>query len=282
LPKVLRKLFGSEPGPSPLPENLLPDLVQRKPILLCLDYDGTISEIAREPRLARPVSGAVEALRALAAHRGRVTTALISGRTLRDLRSMLPVPPGIALAGVHGLQLLDATGKIEVAHGIKECREDLESARSWLDHNLPANSGFIVENKGVALALHYRQAARPIAHYVRDSFEQFIAERTTTLRSRHGKMVLEALPKIATKATAVRTLWQRAGHQFEPVYFGDDLTDEDAFTELAAHGITVLVGEPRQSAARYRVGGPADVVRLLNALAAALEARTKRNAAEPG
>lgn len=282
MPRRLRKLLGSEPGPSLLPQNLLPNLVRRKPILLCLDYDGTISEIAREPRLARPVSGAVEALEALAAHRGRITTALVSGRTLSDLRSMLPLPPGIALAGVHGLELLDATGKIEVAHGIEACREDLESARLWLDHNLPAYSGFIVENKGVALALHYRQAARPIAHYVRDSFEQFITQRTTSLRPRHGKMVLEALPKIATKATAVRTLWRQVGDQFEPVYFGDDLTDEDAFRELAAHGITVLVGEPRRSAARYRVGRPADVVRMLNALAAALAAQTKQNAVESG
>jgi trehalose 6-phosphate phosphatase len=282
LPKVVRKLCGSEPGPSPLPPNLLPELVRRKPILLCLDYDGTISEIAKEPRLARPVGGAVEVLRTLAAHRGRVTIALISGRTLRDLRSMLSLAPGIALAGVHGLQLLDATGRIKVASGIKECREDLRSARLWLDHNLPANSGFVVENKGVALALHYRLAAGPIADYVRNSFEQFITERTTSLRPRHGKMVIEALPKIATKATAVRALWQQAGLEFEPVYFGDDLTDEDAFNELTGRGIAVLVGEPRRSAARYRVGGPADVVRVLKAVAAALEARTKRNAAEPG
>jgi trehalose 6-phosphate phosphatase len=272
LPKVLRKLFGSEPGPSLLPENLLPDLVRRKPILLCLDYDGTISEIAREPKLARPVDRVVDVLRLLAKHRGRVETALISGRALRDLRSMLSVPAGIAVAGVHGLQLLDAAGKVEVARGIAACREDLESARAWLDHNLPATSGFIVENKGVAVALHYRQAAGPIAHYVRDSFEKFITECTTSLRPRHGKMVIEALPKIATKASALRTLWQRVGDQFEPVYFGDDQTDEDAFSELVGRGIAVLVGEPRPSAARYRVDTPADVVRVLTALAAVLEA----------
>jgi trehalose 6-phosphate phosphatase len=272
LPKVLRKLFGSEPGPPLLPENLLPELVRRKPVLLCLDYDGTISEIAREPRLARPVEGAAEVLRLLAAYRGRVETGLISGRALRDLRSMVPVPPGIALAGVHGLQLLDATGRIEVARGIKDCREDLESVRAWLEHNLPPNSGFIVENKGVAIALHYRQAAGPIAHYLRDSFQQFITECTTSLRPRHGKMVIEALPKIASKATALRTLWRRVGEEFEPVYFGDDVTDEDVFSELGVRGFSVLVGEPRRSAARYRVNGPADVVRALQALIAILEA----------
>ncbi|MBV8771394.1 MAG: trehalose-phosphatase [Deltaproteobacteria bacterium] len=272
MPKVLRKLFGFEVGPPLLPESLLSDLVQRKPILLCLDYDGTISEIAREPRLARPVNGVLEILRVLAAHRERVETGLISGRALRDLRAMIPVPPGIALAGVHGLQLLDATGKIEVARGIKDCREDLESVRAWLEHNLPANSGFIVENKGVAIALHYRQAASHIADYVRAAFAQFIVECTTTLRSRDGKMVIEALPKIATKATALRALWRRVGEDFEPVFFGDDLTDEDAFSELSARGISILVGEPRPTAAQYRVAAPADVVRILRTLASIVEA----------
>jgi trehalose 6-phosphate phosphatase len=272
LPKVLRKLFRSDPGPSPLPENLLPGLVQRKPILLCLDYDGTISEIAREPKLARPVNGAAEALRLLSAHRGRVATAVISGRSIRDLRSMLPKIPGMALAGVHGLQILDSTGRIEFALAIKECREDLASVRQWLEKNLPVDSGFIVEDKGVAIALHYRQAAAPIAKYVRDSFEQFITDCTAMLRPRHGKMVLEAVPGNASKATALRTLWQRVGREFEPVYFGDDLTDEDAFAELTGRGISILVGPPRHSAARYRVDGPKDVVRMLREMAAALEA----------
>ena len=93
-------------------------------------------------------------------------------------------------------------------------------------------------------------------------------------------MVLEALPKIATKASAVRTLRERVGHQFEPVYFGDDLTDEDAFRELAVHGVSVLVGERRPSAARYCVNGPIEVVRALQALAAALEAETNRKVTE--
>jgi trehalose-phosphatase len=93
--------------------------------------------------------------------------------------------------------------------------------------------------------------------------------------------VLEALPEIATKATAVRTLRQRLGPEFEPVYFGDDLTDEDAFRELAIHGISILVGEQRRSAARYRVGGPAEVVRVLKAIAAAFEEHTKRDDSQP-
>jgi trehalose 6-phosphate phosphatase len=200
--------------------------------------------------------------------------ALVSGRSLDDLRSLLPAPRGIALAGVHGLELLDTNGKYELARGTQECSEDLARVRAWLDSNIPSGAGFVVEDKSIGVALHYRQAARPIAHYVRDSFEQFISDRTSSLEPRHGKMVLEAMPKIATKATVVRTLWHRVGPEFAPVYFGDDVTDEDAFTELAEHGVTVLVGPARKSAARYRVNRPADVVRLLEAVAAALAETT--------
>jgi trehalose-6-phosphatase len=71
-----------------------------------------------------------------------------------------------------------------------------------------------------------------------------------------SKMAAEALPKSTSKEDAVRALCQRAGKDFEPVYFGDDLTDEDAFRELDGRGITVLVGRQRPSAARYRVENP--------------------------
>jgi len=267
---VPSKLFASELGPPPLPLKLLPSLVLTTPILLGLDYDGTISEIAAEPRLARPLSGVLAALRSLAAHRRRVAIALITGRTIEDLRSRMPLPAGILVAGAHGLQLMDETGKIEIAGAINDCREDLERARSWLNQHLPTNAGFIVEDKGVAVALHYRQAAAPLAHDLRNSFERFILQQTSSLQPRHGKMVIEALPHIATKATAIRTMCRWAGAEFEPVYFGDDLTDEDAFSELGPRGISVLVGAPRRSAAHYRVDGPRAVVEVLNALATAL------------
>jgi len=216
------------------------------------------------------VAGALEALRSLAARPERIAVGVISGRTVNDLRSLLSPPGGIALAGVHGLQLLDFKGEYEVGPWLRECEDDFAQVRAWLNHNLPRRAGFVVEDKGIAVALHYRQAARRIANYVRDSFEQFLVECTSSLAPSHGKMVLEAIPKTATKASAVLKLRQRVASSFEPVYFGDDVTDEDAFAELAEHGIAVLVGQSRRSAARYRVDAPADVVHVLEQLVATL------------
>jgi trehalose-phosphatase len=236
--------------------------------MLCLDYDGTLSEIVSEPDLARPVHGAIGALKALASRRDRLDIAIVSGRELRDLRRRLPLR-GVAMSGVHGLQFLDADGICELAPGIAECRDDFERMRQWLEDNVPV-SGFAIEDKEIAIALHYRNAPPATGAYVRDAFAAFVAECTTSLEARHGKMVVEAMPKIASKANAVRMLLERAGSGCVPVYFGDDLTDEDAFAEIGAGGITVLVGEPRRSAARYRVGSPREVVRVLAAIASAL------------
>jgi trehalose-6-phosphatase len=227
---------------------LLPDLVRNGPVLLCLDYDGTLSEIVSDPGAARPLPGVREALFALAAHPDRMRVAIISGRSIEALRGLLGVVDGVALAGVHGLELMDRDGIYEI----------------------PAGLGFVVEDKGASLALHYRNAEALSADDLRTAFERFVVERTLTLGLKYGKEVVEAIPKFATKAHAVRTFSARAGTQFVPVYFGDDLTDEEAFIELAGRGITVLVGAERQSAARHRVGRPADVVLALRAMVSAL------------
>ena len=65
-------------------------------------------------------------------------------------------------------------------------------------------------------------------------------------------------------------LQARLDEDFEPVYFGDDLTDEDAFRELEGRGVMVMVGMRRSSATRYRVHNPSEVARVLKAMAAAL------------
>jgi trehalose 6-phosphate synthase/phosphatase len=43
------------------------------------------------------------------------------------------------------------------------------------------------------------------------------------------------------------------------VAVGDDRTDEDMFRAVGAKGLTIRVGRPRRSRARYRLAGPDDV-----------------------
>jgi trehalose-phosphatase len=267
---VPTKTLKSEQAPVQLPAELLPALVRTKRVLLCLDYDGTISEIVQDPKVARPVPGVLEVLAEFVARRDRIAVAIVSGREVATLREILHFPRGIALSGIHGLELVDFKGSEEIMQGARECTNDLEEVRNWLDENVPAGEGFVVEDKRFAVTLHYRNAPTVMARNVRDALAQFILDHAPRLAMLDSKMAAEALPKSTSKADAVRALWRRAGKDFEPVYFGDDLTDEDAFRELEGRGVTVLVGRQRPSAAHYRVENPSEVASVLKAMASTL------------
>ena len=73
---------------------------QGRSLLVFLDYDGTLVEIAPHPELARPTPALLEVLGRLAAQVDRKVM-VVSGRPLRDLQDLLPVP-GLNFLGSHG------------------------------------------------------------------------------------------------------------------------------------------------------------------------------------
>ena len=270
MPSSLPRVSRSERIPEQLPTALIPDLIRHKPILLCLDYDGTLSEIVDEPAEAYPLREIPRLLALLAKRRGRITVAVVSGREISELQRLLGSSDGLEFVGVHGLEMMRPGGRREVAPGTRECMPDLAKIRVWIAGNVPKRAGFVIEDKGLAIALHYRKADAAVARKVHRAFERLIRLETPTLKAGRGKMVIEAMPKLAGKGDAVLRLVGRIGERFFPVYFGDDLSDEDAFAVLKGRGITVLVGEAQPSGARYRVDNPAGVVVVLDSIANAL------------
>ncbi len=261
--------------PTALPSGLIERIAERERLLICLDYDGTLSEIAAHPAQAHPIYGAGEALAALTAHPDRVQLAIITGRTISEVKRMLGVDSGVLFSGVHGLELMDSGGRHHLAPGVESVIPDLDLVREWLVRHVPANCGFVIEDKRVAIAFHYRMADAETAARIRRALARFVQARTARLRVLRGKMIDEMLPRDAAgKGAAVRAIQREAGPPVSrPIYFGDDTTDEDAFRELREDGVGVLVGAPRASWARWRVESPADVVRTLSELGAALAAQ---------
>lgn len=264
--------------PPLLPPAALLQLAARGPILLCLDYDGTISDLVSRPASARPVEGAVAAIKALAARPERVAVAIVSGRAVAELRKITGLGDQVMYSGVHGLEIAGRArqgehAEVRVHPDVARCAPELDRVRAWAARNVPDGAGFEVEDKRLALALHYRNAERAAAAELCARFEEFVRANTPHLRAAHNKMVVEALPAAASKGEALRTLSRETGATFTPVYFGDDRTDEDAFAEVAGRGVGVLVGEARPSLARWRVENPAAVVRTLKTLADSLGSR---------
>jgi trehalose-phosphatase len=258
---------------------MLEELAARSPLLLCLDYDGTISDLVSRPAMARPVEGVMAAIKAMARRRDRIAIAIVSGRPVAELRRMTGLGRQVMYAGVHGLEIAgrsddagrhDAEDDVRVAESVALSATELDRVRAWLARNVPDGAGFQVEDKQSAIALHYRNAEPAAAAPLITRFEKFVRTDAPHLRAGHNKMVVEALPVAASKGEAVRALSSEAGAAFMPVYFGDDRTDEDAFAALLSRGVGVLVGEARPSLARWRVESPAAVARILTALAKVL------------
>jgi alpha,alpha-trehalase len=248
---------------------LLTAVLARGPLFLCLDFDGTLSEIVPHPADARPLSGVGEVLIALARDPARITVAIISGRQIAEVRRMLGVERGVLFAGTHGLEIVGSDGVSRLAPGVEAAEADLAAARAWLARNVATTEGFVIEDKRIAIAVHYRMVDPALAHERCAALRNFVEAKTPGLRILPGKMIDELLPRgVGGKGRAIRTLLQECAYpKSVPVYFGDDTTDEDAFQQIRDDGIGVLVGSARPSWARYRVASPSEVRRLLAELA---------------
>ena len=221
---------------------------------LILDVDGTLSPIAPRPELAVvPEQTRVELQRLVSRYR---LVACLSGRAGADARRLVAVE-GIEYVGNHGLELHPQAKTLTA-----------EIARFRDSIALP------VEDKGVTLAYHYRDA--PDEEQARAELE-VVAERARAagLDARWGRKVLEIRPRVeADKGTAVLALLERSGAR-RALYAGDDTTDLDAFRGLEEarleHAVRIAVASvegPRQlqDAADIVVVGPEELVDLLRAL----------------
>ena len=213
---------------------------------LFLDFDGTLAEIVPTPELASMPDETKRALAALQQSLGGAL-AVVSGRRIADLDVLLS-PLRFPAAGLHGLERRDAAGRLHPA----PLPASINQLRARLAGFVGASPGIRLEDKGVSLALHYREAPE-----AGPACEAAMAEATADLPDLHlihGKMVVEAKPRGATKGTAIRVFMTEEPFRGRtPVFAGDDVTDEDGFTavsELGGAGIKVGPGETR---ANFRV-----------------------------
>lgn len=225
---------------------------------LFLDLDGTLAPIAARPQDVRPDprrTGLVQHLSQ--AMQGRL--AVISGRTLADVDRILEGRV-TAVAAVHGLVRREPDGTVYEA----EAHPALPDAAQRFREFAVRDSGLLVEEKGLSVALHYRLAkAEQVA--ARRLAADIAAE--TGLTVQEGDMVQELRTPGPTKGDSVTAFLGRkpfAGRT--PVFIGDDATDEHGFEAVEkAGGYGVLVGPPRETHARFRLLGVDEVLTWLEA-----------------
>ena len=255
------------------PEALPPPPVDLRRLALFLDMDGVLAPLAPTPNAVLPDPRRTAVLRRLVpALKGRL--AVISGRTLAEI-DRITDSSSPAASGVHGLEIRTGDGAVHTPAADPALRSIVAAFKAFAE----AHPGVIVEDKGVAAGLHYRQA--PAAAAAAEHLARTLAAETG-LTLQPGHMIFELKTPGTDKGTALTTLMTVPPFTGGlPVMFGDDQTDEHAFRAATVlGGFGVLVGPMRATDARYRLDGVPQVLDWLEALADAAQNALKCEEAE--
>jgi len=241
-----------------------PPRLRAADIALFLDVDGTLLEIEREP-------GAVHVPDELCRVLGQLQTAtggalaLVSGRSLDQLDRLFS-PLRLNAAGLHGLE---RRNRSQVTRAAPK-PAILARARECLSEFAAATAGVLLEDKGLTLALHYRNAPAAAAAALAVA-EAAVAESGGALDLLRGKMVCELKPPGADKGQAIAAFMAEppfVGRR--PVFAGDDVTDEAGFATINdLGGISIRIGGASPTAATF---GHRDVTAVQTWLLELLEA----------
>ncbi|MGK2913777.1 MAG: trehalose-phosphatase [Porticoccaceae bacterium] len=235
-----------------------PPLIKLANVALFLDVDGTILEFAPTPR-AVSVPPLLRSLLKRLRDETRGAMALVSGREIAVLDELFKLTQ-FPVAGLHGLERRDATGHLHQHIGVGAALAPVAERLATFARTHP---GIIMEYKKITLGLHYRAAPQHGAavNELAESLEQSLPPELVLQR---GKKVIEIRPAGADKGSAVNAFMvETPFSDRQPVFIGDDLTDEHAFEVInRRQGISIKVGHG-VSLAHFRLTDPKDVRRWL-------------------
>ena len=255
------KVASQEPGQ---PDAALP--VFARDWAIFLDIDGTLLELCDRP--SSVVADAdLKALLRILIDRAHGAVALISGRSVGDIERLFSPLPVLA-AGQHGTERRDVHGRLH-RHAVPH--SGLRHAASVLAQYARERRGLLLEDKGLALALHYRNAPQ-CEPETAALMRTLVTELGSQFELQQGKMVWELKPSGRDKGSVIGEFMREppfAGRT--PVFIGDDQTDEFGFeivNRLGGHSVKVGEGA---SAARWRLAQATDVRAWLGAWIAFME-----------
>jgi len=268
--------------PSPAPRSSLPSALEEleqirsrvagHDLVVFLDYDGVLTPIVSHPDLAILSQDMRLVLQELVSV---VPVAVVSGRDVNDVRSKVDVP-GIYYAGSHGFDIIAPDGipvhddRLDAFHTYLD---SLGRATRDLEQRLATVDGSQIERKKYAIAVHYRRVAESDYPIVEEAVRA-VAPSVPDLRVTTGKKIFEFRPDFDwDKGRALQWLQGELDlhpPRVEPLYLGDDTTDEDAFRVIRNLGLGIVVGrDGEDSLARYALENTNEVRSFLASIAEA-------------
>lgn len=225
---------------------------------LFLDIDGTLLDLAEVPD-AIVVPPVLPASLEIASRRLGGALALVTGRSLSYADALFS-PFRFPIAGLHGAELRRPDGRVAKA----ETTAAFEALKADLRKETEGLEGVLVEDKGAAVAAHYRLAPQRQAQ-VEPIMERLLTKAGPNWALQRGKMVLEIRPASADKGQAVEAFLSMppfVGRR--PIAIGDDVTDEAMFRVANRQGgLSVRVGAFLETAATLTLPSASAVRELI-------------------
>lgn len=217
---------------------------------LFLDYDGTLTGIAGRPEEACLPMKTLEAVEALS---GRFPLAVVSGRSLADIKARVGIG-SIVYAGNHGLEISspDFSMTYDIGQGPRAALEGLRPGLFALQERF---SGLIVEDKALTLTVHYRLLDPRLFNDFKDAFDKATGAAIGggQVRLTHSRKAFEIRANVGwDKGRALEWIMDRPLFRgTAPLYMGDDDTDTDAYRSISPKGISINVGREADDAGYF-------------------------------
>ncbi len=213
------------------------------PLLILLDYDGTLTDFKNNPEQSR-ISGSTRSL--LYRLRRRHQLIMVTGRYADSLEKVSGLRR-IPIVGTHGFEARNLPHQIRFASPSLQSRFKREAESLWLSlQGLPGNyPGIHIEKKPYSSTLHFRGAdftpaqERRLAAEFKKRFRQSTTRGLWALHD--GKKMLEAMPRGFSKGKSVLKILAKFPGHF-PLYAGDDLGDISVLRVLKGRGLRIAVG----------------------------------------
>ncbi len=243
-------------------------LLRENPILLFLDFDGTLAAVVDHYKKATILKESEMILKKIIQD-PECLVSIVSGRALADVKKRVGLK-NIVYSGNHGLEVQGPGIKYTLFTkvGIKEL---IRNIKSHLIKNVGKISGVLIEDKKLTLSVHYRKVKQADLAVLEKLFwgsvDGYLKNRD--IRVNVGKKVFEINPNVKWDKGKV-ILWliddfqrKNSGQKMFSVFIGDDETDETAFKALKRRGLCIRVGESKMSAAPYFLKDIKQVTRFL-------------------
>ena len=259
----------------PLLSHDVESLVQasRRPndvLLFATSFDGVLAPYESDPSQVAIAPSRLTLLRRLQGLPG-VVVAIVSGRSLDDLRPRIPLDAGAFYIGLHGLEIAGPRFEWACSEGIDAYCDCMRDVAVRLQETVSSVHGVRVECKGPIVALHTRDVAEQQVVWSRFQLLSAAADlvNTSAVRPLRGHDVLELLPNVGcSRAEALRTVRQCVEQRHQrPVftmYIAEDVPHDGALDAGGENGVGAVVG--RRTHAAYHLESCDDVDEMMNEL----------------